>query len=173
MTNTERYDSVFVSTHSIRSGLRLFPVTSEFLAGAEHYNATDCIDDRMSDFASEKADNHYWYNLYSSITDHPDYAERALDAFGWDGCGRTWDGLGEKTEYLLCLDRLRESRNEIIISLILDALEGRGIREVSKNFAEEIGAHNLRTFDDILRWADDYAESSSRDCRLFPTESPM
>ena len=159
MTHTNNHTEATVSTSSIRSRLWLNPVTSDFLSDANQYDEDDYIDDRMTDYASESI-HVYNCDLYKSITDHPDYAERALDEFGWEGCGKSLSGVGEMTEYLLYLDHLIEDRKGIVISLILDKLEERGIKEVSKDFNEEVETDDFRTFDDISHWADDYASSS-------------
>lgn len=46
--------------------------------------------DEIQDATSEIADNNidiYFSDLYKWVADESDWVERALDEFGWDGCG--------------------------------------------------------------------------------------
>lgn len=106
--------------------------------------------DYLCDMISEAADYAVHFDrksLFQFMADHPEEAEEALDEFGFDGCGKTLEGVAQMAEYLYTERMIYESLSDLITVVLIRGMYNAGhapeedaepYREALKSYADRV-----------------------------------
>ena len=157
-TNTKNRSKIFVPVNTIRKRLDLSPSTEDFLDALDSiYTGETDIYDTIAKYA-DKCVCINKRDPLSAIKKCPSYAEKALDLYGWEGCGKSMAGISRRAESLICRDVLCNDMKSITTSLILDELDFRNIDAVSREFTKEMEDSEIESFKDVMLFVDCHLE---------------
>lgn len=132
----------------------------------EYFGHAGC--DYISDLFHEFADNHtsiYYSDIIKYISEHVEDVNRAIEEFGWDGCGSDLYKAGQMAEYEGIYQELEEDRENILKLVTLYALPEKVPAEMWEELEAEIDPYADRwpDPDDITERVNEWIEDHKPD----------
>ena len=129
----------------------------------------------ICDAVSEEADKNtsiYYSDIFDFMKEHLDYVERAIDEFGWGGCGSDLYKAGQMGEFMYNEEQIYESESDMHMLCALYSLRDEyEVEAIDEDLLETLESKIYRGYfdrfsdirDEVFDWMDDFLAECEED----------